>query len=231
MRQNPSFAMTDAGELRRVIDENPWVTLVSATDDGLVASHYAVLLDHEREDLTIVGHVGRPDDIVHGLGERELLVIVQGPHGYVSPAWYGDVAAVPTWNFVSVHLAGVPEILAPEENLRVLERLVDRFESGLAEPRGMWAPPNDEEFVRRLERGTVGFRLTPTRVTAKRKLSQNRSDDVVDTIIDRVESGETPYADARLGAEMRRAHDALRAARAAAPSSGSQTRSRTGDGR
>ena len=90
MRQNPSFAMTDVAELRRLIDANPWVTLVSATDDGLVASHYAVLLDEDRDDLTIVGHVGKPDDLIHGLGERELLVVVQGPHGYISPGWYGD---------------------------------------------------------------------------------------------------------------------------------------------
>lgn len=213
MRQNPSFAMTDVGELRRLIDENPWVTLVSATDAGLVASHYAVLLDETRDDLTIVGHVGRPDDALHGLGGRELLVVVQGPHGYISPGWYGPEPAVPTWNFVSAHLTGVPEILSPDENLTVLDRLVHRFESGMPNPREMWQAPNDEGFVRKLERGTVGFRLTPTRVTAKRKLSQNRPDDVVDTIIDRLEAGEGGYTDPRLAAEMRRARDAMRAAR------------------
>lgn len=213
MRQNPSFAMTDAAELRRVIDANPWMTLVSQTDDGLVASHYAVLLDDERDDLTIVGHVGKPDDAVLGLGDRELLVVVQGPHGYISPGWYGDVPSVPTWNFVSVHLRGVPEILSAEENLRVLDRLVARFEQALPQPRLMWQTPNDEDFVRRLERGTVGFRLTPTSVVAKRKLSQNRPDDVVDEIILQLEGGGAPYADPRLPAEMRRAHGALRAAR------------------
>lgn len=213
MRQNPSFTMTDAAELRRVIDENPWVTIVSDTEAGLVASHYAVLLDPTREDLTIVGHVGRPDDLIHGLGEGEILVVVQGPHGYISPGWYGDGPAVPTWNFVSVHLRGVPEILSAEENLAVLDRLVDRFEGSMPQPRRMWKAPNDDEFVRRLERGTVGFRLTPTHVTAKRKLSQNRPDEVVDTIIDRLDAGGSPYADPRLADEMRRAHDAIRAAR------------------
>lgn len=213
MRQNPSFAMTDVAELRRVIDAHPWMTLVAAGPDGLVASHYAVLLDEGRDDLTIVGHVGKPDDAILGLGERELLVVVQGPHGYISPGWYGDVAAVPTWNFVSVHLSGVPEVLSAEENLRVLDRLVARFESDLPHPRLMWESPNDEEFVRRLERGTVGFRLTPTRVVAKRKLSQNRPDEVVDTIIDELERGTSPYADPRLPAEMRRAHAAIRTAR------------------
>lgn len=213
MRQNPSFAMTDVVELRRVIDENPWMTLVSAGPEGLVASHYAVLLDEDRDDLTIVGHVGKPDDAIHGLGERELLVVVQGPHGYISPGWYAPTANVPTWNFVSVHLSGVPEILSPDENLAVLDRLVARFESAMPQPRLMWQPPNDEEYVRRLERGTVGFRLTPTKVVAKRKLSQNKPDEVVDTIVAGLEAGESRYADPRLAAEMRRAHRAIRAAR------------------
>jgi len=192
------------------------VTIVSDGEAGLVASHYAVLLDEGRDDLTIVGHVGRPDEAIHGLGEREILVVVQGPHGYISPGWYDEGPAVPTWNFVSAHLRGIPEILSPEENLAVLERLVDRFESGMPAPRAMWAPPNDEAFVTRLAHGTVGFRLTPTSVTAKRKLSQNRPEETVHRIITALEAGESPYADPRLASEMRRAHDAMRAARGTA---------------
>ncbi|MGP3536525.1 FMN-binding negative transcriptional regulator [Microbacterium sp. RD1] len=207
MRQNPSFAMTDVGELRRLVAQNPWVTLVSDGDEGLVASHYAVLLDEGHEDLTIVGHVGKPDDLVHGLGRRELLVVVQGPHGYISPGWYGDVASVPTWNFVSAHLSGVPELLTPEENLRVLDRLVAHFEERRDAPRLMWERPNDPDFIERLEKGTVGFRLTPSRLVAKRKLSQNKTADVVETIIGEL-SGDGVYANPRLAAEMRRAADA-----------------------
>lgn len=213
MRQNPSFAMTDVAELRRLIDANPWMTLVSRADDGLVASHYAVLLDEDRDDLTIVGHVGRPDDLIHGLGERELLVVVQGPHGYISPGWYGDAASVPTWNFISAHLTGIPELLSPEENLRVLERLVARFEGGMPRPRLLWQPPNDPDYVTKLERGTIGFRLTPTKVVAKRKLSQNRPDEIVETIIAELGAGGSPYADPRLAGEMQRDLDVRKAAR------------------
>lgn len=199
--------MTDVSELRRLIDRNPWMTLVSHTVEGLVASHYVVLLDDDRDDLTVVGHVGKPDDMIHDLGQTELMLVVQGPHGYISPSWYGDVAAVPTWNFVSAHLSGVPEILSAEENLRVLDRLVERFENRIEEPRMLWERPNDVSFVERLERGTTGFRLTPTKVVAKRKLSQNRSADVVETIIAEL-NGDGAYAQPELAAEMRRAADA-----------------------
>lgn len=206
MRQNPSFAMTDVGEIRRLIDRHPWVTVISQTADGLVASHYAIMLDDTRDDLTIVGHVGKPDDAIHGLGEREMLVVVQGPHGYITPRWYGDVPAVPTWNFVSAHLSGIPELLSPEENLRVLERLVDRFEGDDHDARSLYRLPNDASFVERLERGTVGFRLTPTRVAAKRKLSQNKTPEVVETIIAGLSREGGAYAE--LAVEMRRAADA-----------------------
>lgn len=212
MRQNPSFAMTDPAELRRIIELNPWATLVSDAEDGLVASHYVVLLDDGRDDLTVVGHVGRPDDLIHGLGDREILIAFQGPHGYISPGWYGDVQAVPTWNHVSVHLSGVPEILSDAENLRVLERMVDVFENRMPSPRGMWQLPNDEAFVHRLAAGTVGFRLTPARIVAKRKLSQNKPAEIVDEVIAALE-GDAAHADPALAAEMRRARDERRGSR------------------
>lgn len=207
MRQNPSFTLADVAEIRRVIDGNPWATIVSAGPDGMVASHYVVLLDDERDDLTIVGHVGRPDDLIHGMGERELLVMFQGPHGYVSPGWYDGAPAVPTWNYTAVHLAGIPEILSAEENLAVLDRLVDRFEGRMPEPRRMWERPNDEAFVNRMAAGTVGFRLTPTRVVAKRKLSQNKPAETIESVITAL-SSDGPYANQALAAEMRRAQDA-----------------------
>ncbi|MDR2998347.1 MAG: FMN-binding negative transcriptional regulator [Microbacterium sp.] len=206
MRQNPSFAMTDVTELRRVIAQNPWATLVATGPDGLVASHYPVLLDPDREDLTVVGHVGKPDDHVLNLGETELMLVFEGPNGYISPSWYGEVKAVPTWNYVAVHLAGIPEIVDTQANLKILDELVAHFESRLPQPRLMWQAPNTDEFVRVLEAGTVGFRLTPTRVTAKRKLSQNKPDDIVESVIAELD-GNGEYAHPALAAEMRRAHE------------------------
>lgn len=206
MRQNPSFAMTDLAELRRVVSQNPWATAIATGDDGLVASHYPVLLDPDRDDLTVVGHVGKPDDQVLRLGERELLLIFQGPNGYISPSWYGDIRAVPTWNYTAVHLAGIPEIVDTRANLRVLDDLVAHFERMLPQPRMMWQAPNTEEFISALESGTVGFRMTPTRVSAKRKLSQNKPDSVVENVIAELD-GVGEYANPVLAAEMRRAHE------------------------
>jgi transcriptional regulator len=210
MRQNPSFVLGDVADIRRLIAENPWVTLVANTANGLAASHYAVVLDPDRDDLTILGHVGRPDEAILELGQGELLVIVQGPHGYISPGWYDAKPAVPTWNYVVAHLSGVPEILSDEENYRVLGALVEYFEKRMPEPRLMEGTPENVAYAERISAGTVGFRLTPTRVTGKRKLSQNRPDDTIETIIFELENG-SEYPNPALAAEMRRVrqgHDA-----------------------
>ena len=160
MRSNPHFSLDDPATIKRLIRENPWATLVSTTSAGLVASHYPVLLDEGGEEISILSHVGRPDDQLHELGEHEMMVIVQGPHGYISSSWYGAAPAVPTWNFIVAHLHGVPELLSAEANLEVLGQLVNHFEQHVAEPWPLHRSDADSEFERALSRGIVGWRTT-----------------------------------------------------------------------
>jgi transcriptional regulator len=205
--------MQDPHEIKRLVRENPWATLVANTANGLMASHYPIVLDESRDDVSILTHVGRPDEALLELGSGEIMMIVQGPHGYISPGWYDAKPAVPTWNFVVAHLYAVPEILSDEENFRVLGDLVDHFEQHMPEPRRMEGTPENAEYAKRISSGTVGLRFTPTRVIAKSKLSQNRPDETVDTIIRELE-GDGPFAQSALAAEMRRVHAIRRAARA-----------------
>ncbi|POH61876.1 transcriptional regulator [Cryobacterium zongtaii] len=217
MRTNPSFALDQVDEVRRLIQEYPWVTLVSSTEAGeLVASHYPVILDTAAADdeIVLLSHVGRPDEQLHELGAHEILVIVQGPHGYISPGWYDARPAVPTWNFVTAHLHGTPEILSDAENLRVLAALVDHFEDRMDEPRRMNGTPENADYAARIVAGTVGFRLRVTHFTAKDKMSQNKPAATVDRILAELD-GDGPYASPALAARMRRARDSAAANSAA----------------
>ena len=212
MRQNPSFTLASDEGVKRLLREHPWMTIVSMTDaSGLVASHYPVLLDETVEGIVLLTHVGRPDEVVHELGRHEVMVIAQGPHGYISPNWYDAKPAVPTWNFVSAHLYGTPEILSDEENLRVLEALVDHFEAAMPDPRRMRGTVENAEYADRIAAGTVGLRIPIMHFVAKNKMSQNRPPETVERIIGELE-GDGPYASPALAAEMRRTHEAMRAA-------------------
>ena len=67
MRNTPRYVMTDPNEVKRLIARHPWATFVSPASTGLVASHYPVLVD-EGDDLAIISHFGRPDEVTHELG-------------------------------------------------------------------------------------------------------------------------------------------------------------------
>ena len=203
MRHTPTYVLTDPDEVKRLIRENPWATIVSTTANGLVASHYPVVLEEDAEGISIVSHVGRPDEKLHELGQHEILVIIQGPHGYISPGWYANTEFVPTWNHVTAHLYGTPEILDDAENFRVLDDLVDHFEQQLPDPISLTI---DEDSTRRIAKGTVGIRLRVTRFDARLKLSQNKSPEVVDRIVAALE-GTGPFASPALAAEMKRVRD------------------------
>jgi transcriptional regulator len=169
MRHKQAHACEDPEVVKKLIEANPWATLAS-DNNGLVASHCPVLLDHEAEQPTLLTHLGKPDDELHGLGDGEMLAIVQGNHGYVSPSWYAPGATpAPTWNFTVAHLYGVPEILSEEENLSVLTRLVEHFEQHVSEPLLL-----DQEWGAQVAKGTVGIRLRADRFICKRKLSQDK---------------------------------------------------------
>jgi transcriptional regulator len=200
LRHNPKHASTDEAVVRRLIEENPWATLVSETDAGLVASHYPVLLDDAGDQLAVVTHVGRPDDRIHDFGTREMLLVVAGPHGYISPSWYvAQDTQAPTWNFSVAHCYGVPEILSEAENRRTLQRLVDHFERGVQRPITL-----SPEVADRLAPGTVGIRLTITRFVCKVKMSQDKHPQSQRQVLEALRSP-GPYAQPALADEMERA--------------------------
>ena len=204
MRYTPHYLLTDENEVKRLIRENPWATIVSNTAKGLVASHYPVVLEEDESGISIVSHVGRPDERAHELGEHEVLVIIAGAHGYISPGWYENNEFVPTWNHATAHLYGTPEILSDDENFRVLGNLVDYFEKRLPEPVSLTI---DEEDARHIATGTVGIRIRVTRFDARLKLSQNKSPEVIEKIIAALEA-DGPYASQPLADEMRRTFEA-----------------------
>jgi transcriptional regulator len=175
MRHTPRYLMTDPEEIKRLIRGNPWATFVSAPSTGLVASHYPALLDEAAADITVLSHFGRPDDELHELGRHQMMVIIQGPHDYVSPSWYAAGELVPTWNHLTAHLYGTPVVLDEEENYAVLCRLTDHFEQHQQNGRSLL---QDEAATRRAAKGTVGLRLRVERFEARAKLSQNKNEDV-----------------------------------------------------
>ena len=167
-----AFAETDLTGLDRLIERDAFVTLVTVADGLPFISHLPVLYARDGDGIVIEGHWARPNPQARHAGPA--LVIVHGPHAYLSPGWYADkeeAARVPTWNYAVAHLQGT---LESTEDTDQLASIVDRLsQANEARVGNDWRFEHDrDDHVRQL-RGIIGFRFTVDRVELKFKLSQN----------------------------------------------------------
>ena len=167
-----AFVETDLAELDRLIARDAFATLVTVVDGTPAISHLPVLYARDGDRIVIEGHWAKPNPQARHAGPA--LLIVHGPHAYLSPGWYTDkeeAARVPTWNYAVAHLHGV---LETTEDTGVLASIVDRLSQvNEAHVGNDWRFEHDrDDHVRQL-RGIIGFRFDVERVELKFKLSQN----------------------------------------------------------
>jgi transcriptional regulator len=171
------FEVSDRAWCHALIRAEPFATLVGADDAGTAfATHLPFLLDAERGPLgTLIGHVARANPQWRYFRPGQpVFVIFQGPHAYVSPAWYEAHPSVPTWNYVAVHAYGVPAVFEDPARVKaLLAALVRTFEAGHPDPWRFESLADD--YVDGMLRGIVAFEIPIDRLEGKAKLSQNRS--------------------------------------------------------
>ena len=202
MYQPRAFVETDLAQLDALFGIDPFVTLVTHDEAGAsFASHLPVLYLRDGERIHIEGHWARPNP--QASHRPEALMIVHGPHAYVSPGWYPDklgAGRVPTWNYAVAHLRGRLETFADETSLAdLVSRLSSRFEATVGSD---WEFDPSDARQHALLRGIVGFRFVPDQVDIKCKLSQNHPLDNRHAVIAAL--SERDNADARAVAALMR---------------------------
>src|SRR6478735_940942 len=103
------FEETRPEVLFGLIRARPLGTLVVATAEGLSVDHLPFVLSESAESLGVLnGHIARANPLFAAApAMADAVAIFQGPHHYITPAWYATKAesgkVVPTWNYVVVH--------------------------------------------------------------------------------------------------------------------------------
>jgi transcriptional regulator len=125
----------------------------------------------------LYGHVARANPHWQSLSDGEVLAIFQGPHAYISPAWYPSKRehgrVVPTWDYIAVHAQGHARVFDDAQSLRkLLDALTQQQESSRPTPWKVSDAPDD--YIEDAMRAIVGFELTLTRIEGIWKVSQNR---------------------------------------------------------
>ncbi|MBN8895906.1 MAG: FMN-binding negative transcriptional regulator [Rhodanobacter sp.] len=157
--------------LHGLIRAYPFATLVTRAADGLTANH----LPFELVGEVLHGHVARGNELAQ-LDGAEVLLVFQGPDGYISPNWYPSKhetgREVPTWNYAVVHVHGRLRVIDDAAWLRrLLETLTDHHEAGQPQPWKISDAPDDH--IETSLRAIVGLEVSIDRIEGKFKLSQN----------------------------------------------------------
>lgn len=168
MYLRPVFTETDPRRIRAMIRAHPFGLLVTA-EGGLDASHLPFALFEEGDGFVLCGHLAAANAQCAALDGGEALVVFSGPHAYISPGWYEAQPSVPTWDYVAVHVHGVLRPVTDDA------RMATDLDAMLPEGEAFRVGALPEGYRARMFAGIRAFKLTPTRVEAQWKMSQNRS--------------------------------------------------------
>ncbi|PLS04823.1 FMN-binding negative transcriptional regulator [Neobacillus cucumis] len=178
------FKINDEGMIYDFMEKYSFATLFSQHKGEPCATHLPLILN--KSDNALYGHFARPNEQWKDAENQQVLVIFQGPHCYISPSWYETMKAVPTWNYVSIHVYGKLEII---ENQKVifdsLNDMIKKYESP-ASPYNLIDV--DPSFIEGMSKGIVAFRIIITKMEAKAKLSQNHPVERQELIIKQLEN-------------------------------------------
>ncbi len=164
------FAVNSQTQLHTFIENQGFGVLVGS---DLEANHLPFILrKDEGKHGTLYGHFARANPQWKSADGADMLVIFSGPHAYISPSWYEESPAVPTWDFISVHAKGRLSLLSAEATTEVLNASLTTFEPALLKKRDIVTPAIQEK----LSPAIVGFSIELHSLQGKAKLSQNTSE-------------------------------------------------------
>jgi transcriptional regulator len=169
----------DLTQAAALMTSHPFASLISVDDTGLpYISHIPLHLEPRTgarvaaADFVLLGHVAKANPHWRYLQARpQAVVTFLGPHAYMSPKVYPDLARVPTWSYVAVHCTVRARLIEePEEKDGLLKKLIGDHEPPYA---AQWRNLG-EEFAQKMLAGIVAFELQVSDLQCKVKINQHR---------------------------------------------------------
>ncbi|SBS33955.1 Protease synthase and sporulation protein PAI 2 [Marinomonas spartinae] len=166
-----NIKMQDRSVIHDFINEFGFGIMVSTS---LTGTHIPfVLHSDEGENGVLYSHCAKANTHWKELEGADVLIVFSGPHSYISPNWYAQSPAVPTWNYAAVHAYGKVSLLNDKQTLEAVEEVVHQYEPELLVKRDVIT----DEFRDKLLPAIVGFKVELSHIEGKLKLGQQRKTD------------------------------------------------------
>ena len=167
------FTAKDRTHAAALVRDYAFASLISSDDAGVpFVTHLPLHLIETGDQWTLLGHCAKPNPHWRYLQARpQAVATFMGPHAYMSPKVYPDLARVPTWNYLAVHCVVTAQIIdesAAKDAL--LKKLIGDHEPLYAQQWRDLGP----EYQSKMLAGIVAFELTVGKMECKLKVNQHR---------------------------------------------------------
>ena len=170
--------------LIELIKQYSFGSLITHIDGELDANHLP--FEYDAQQHVLLAHIAKENPLYHKLRhETDALVVFHIDQAYVSPNWYAGKfehhRAVPTWNYVVIHVKGKVCLIEDQKKLRgILAKLTRHHEASQSKPWKMTDAP--EDYIQDQLEHIVGLKIDIKDMMGKFKLSQNRSIDDAENV-------------------------------------------------
>ncbi|WP_424237148.1 FMN-binding negative transcriptional regulator [Bhargavaea ginsengi] len=174
------FQVTDFEEIKGFVEEHSFGSIVTVHNGRPVSTHLPFQFRQFGEEWYVTGHFAKANPQWKTIAEQDALVMIQGPHAYISSSWYTH-ENVSTWNYQAVHLYGKVQLMNNKELEEELDLLMKKYEQHRPNP-VLWE--NLSQETKQQMNAVVGFKIKVDEIQAAYKLSQNRNSTDYGNIID-----------------------------------------------
>lgn len=172
------FSENDYEKVKKLIERNGFATVLSfPKNERPFINHLPLIFSStDGEQEVLIGHMAKANpQWKHFKENPECTIIINGEHTYISPRWYKSGRDVPTWNYAVAHLHGKIELVEDfNGQVDILKQLSTYFEKPSNTP-WEFELPSDLLNEKALTGAIISFKFRPEKIEAKFKLSQNRS--------------------------------------------------------
>lgn len=172
----PQFHSHDPKIAQQIMREHSFASLISVDDDACpFVTHLPLHWEQgegEGHHGVLLGHCAMGNPHWKYLRARSQAVVTfMGPHAYMSPKVYPDLARVPTWNYIAVHCTVQAQVLEGEPAKdALLKQLIADHEPAYADQwRGL-----SPDYTEKMLKGIVAFSLKIIELQCKIKVNQHR---------------------------------------------------------
>lgn len=180
------FAEKNQTEIVDIITHFPLATVICYNGTRLSADHIPLIL---HKNNCLIGHIALANDLHRVIKDNsDVMAVFQSENTYISPNYYPTKQVthkhVPTWNYQAVHVYGKINFgYSRKEKAIAVSKMTTHYERALFADKAWKMADAPKDYMENMLENIVSISIDIDKVIAKSKLSQNRTSEDFESVL------------------------------------------------